>query len=237
MQNETDRQITNIKPEYEVSIGAAYFCLIKERTATQITYEPTVYELDVIKTLGLTRIVAELEVYASGILFDFLNRTMGANIALTAVVLPPHLLNAIAGATTKDGFTFDKTNDVEREFAFGYWGENNDGSLTMIWHPVCKLTPTEETHSTSTAELAEPERSYAVRVIPYNNLWRTRYDNKKDRETGYAPIERGVFFLNPIYQESQVPERKPSTEGDTTNPAPPSNPDTDDDIDYTGDDD
>jgi len=203
------RTIEFVKPEYEVTIGSAYFCLIKERDNQQITYEDTVLEVPVIKTLGLTRTVSELEVYASGILFDYLNRTAGASVALTAVTLPPDLLAEIEGSAKKEGFTFNRTNDIEREFAFGYWGENSDGSFMYYWHPVCKLTPTEETHQTRTAEIADPERNYAVRVIPYNNLWRTRYSTKTDKEAGYEPIEKEVFFLDPIYKEDQIPDRTP----------------------------
>lgn len=202
-------EIKSIMPEYEVTVGSAYFCLIKERDSQLITYENTVLEVPTIKTLGLTRTVSELEVYASGILFDYLNRTAGAQIALTAVTLPPDLLDRIEGAVRQEGFTFNRTNDIEREFAFGYWGENSDGSFMYYWHPVCKLTPTEEQHQTRTADIPDPERNYSVRVIPFNNLWRTRYSTNADREAGYRPILIKDFFLNPIYREEQMPERQP----------------------------
>lgn len=196
-----------VKPEYEVTVGSAYFCLIKERDNQRIEYENTVLEVPTIKTLGLTRTVSELEVYASGILFDYLNRTAGAQIALTAVTLPSSLLDSIEGAGKHDGFTFNRTNDIEREFAFGYWGENSDGSFMYYWHPVCKLTPTEEQHQTRTADIPDPERNYAVRVIPFNNLWRTRYSTNADKQAGYEPIPINDFFVNPIYREDQIPKR------------------------------
>ena len=163
--------------------------------------------------------MSELEVYASGILFDYLNRTAGAQIALNAVTLPPALLDKIEGAIADAGFTFNRTNDIEREFAFGYWGENSDGSFMFYWHPVCKLIPTEETHQTRTAEMPEPERNYSVRVIPYNNLWRTRYNTKKDEEAGNTPLGKDVFFLTPIYKEDQIPDRQP-----IVTPEPPPEP-------------
>ena len=205
------KDIIFVKPEYEVSIGSAYFCLIRKRDNTVITYADEVVEVPTIKTLGLNRTVSELEVYASGILFDYLNRTAGANIALTAVTLPEDLLTEIAGAHSDAGFTFDKTNDVELEFAFGYWGENSDGTFMFYWHPVCKLTPTEESHQTRTGDIPEPSRNYAVKVIPYNNLWRTRYSTKADIKAGFVPLEKEEFFGNPIYHESQVPDRDPAT--------------------------
>ena len=203
--------IKYVKPEYEVTIGSAYFCLIEKRDNARITYEDEVLEVPVIKTLGLSRTVSELEVYASGILFDFLNRTAGANIALTAVSLPTDLINRIEGATEDDGFTFNSTNDIEREFAFGYWGENSDGSFMFYWHPVCKLIPTEESHKTQTADIPEPERNYSVKIIPYNNLWRVRYSTSKDTEAGFEPLEIDEFFEKPIYYKDQIPPRMPLT--------------------------
>jgi len=205
--------IKKVKPTFEVSIGAAYFCMIKERNSEEIIYtpyEPTnelkVWEMDVIKTLGLTRNVAELKVHASGILFDTINRTTGADIVLGVVALPDDLLIEIEGITDKDGFTFNRTNDRGREFAFGYWGENSDGSFTMVWHPVCKLVPTEEAHNTSTDEITDPERSYTVRVIPWERTWRVRYSTARAKTAGKEPIDRNVFFAKPIYKEDQVPK-------------------------------
>ena len=205
-------EIKHVKPEYEVTIGSAFFNIIKKRTNNEIIYEPTVIETPVIKTLGLSRTVSELPIYASGILFDYLSRTAGAQIALSAVVLPRELLDKIAGALIKAGFTFDSTNDITKEFAFGYWGENSDGSFVYCWHPVCKLIPTEETHKTRTEDIEAPERSYTIKVMPYNNLWRVRYNTTDDEAAGYLPIGKEVFFLNPIYKESQIPQRLPAPE-------------------------
>lgn len=199
--------IKYVKPEYEVTIGSSYFCLVKSRDDEIINYESEVLEVPTIKSLGLTRTVSELEVYASGILFDYLSRTAGAQIALTAVTLPTDLLDKIEGAAKKDGFTFNRTNDIESEFAFGYWGENSDGSFMFYWHPLCKLTPTEENHQTRTADIQNPERNYSVKVIPYNNLWRTRYSTKADELAGYTPLSVEAFFEGPIYLEDQVPIR------------------------------
>jgi len=218
------RKIVYIKPEFEVTIGSAYFCLIAKKDNQSITYRNKVLEVPTIKTLGLTRTVSELEIYASGILFEYINRTAGANIALNTVALPPELIAEIEGALVKDGFTLSSTNDIEVEFAFGYWGENSDGSFTFYWHPVCKLTPTEENHETRTADIPVPQRGYAVKVIPYNNLWRVKYSTKTDTAAGYIPMKKEEFFIEPIYKENQLPKREeavitePEEDAGTTEP-------------------
>ena len=196
--------IEHVKPEYRVTVGSAYFCLIKNRDNNIINYRDEVLEVPVIKTQGITRIVSELEVYASGILFDYINRTAGADIALTAVALPQGLLNDIEGALEQDGFTFNRTNDIEKEFAYGYWGENSDGSFVYYWHPVCKLVPTEENYQTRTGDIPTPERNYNIKIMPYNGLWRVKYSTSKAVEAGLKPMSIEDFFSTPIYKNEQL---------------------------------
>jgi len=150
-----------------------------------------------------------LEVYASGVLFDYLNRTAGAQIALEAVTLPSDLLNKIEGSFVDGGLTIKSTNDIEREFAFGYWSENNDGGFIYYWHPVCKLIPTEENRQTRTADIQDPARNYSIRIMPFNNHWHINYSTKKEEDAGYAPLQKEEFFINPIYSLEQLPTRKP----------------------------
>lgn len=200
--------INKVKPEYEVTIGSAYFCFIESR-ADGIVYEEEVTEVPTIRTLGLTRQVSELEVWASGQMFDYINRTAGADIALTAVTLPANLLSKIEGATVSNGSTVNRTNDLEREFAFGYWGENNDGSLVYFWHPVCKLVPTEENHETRTADIGDPQRNYSIKIMPFNNIWRHKYSTAKALEEGLRPLSVEQFFGRPTYLAEQLPPHEP----------------------------
>lgn len=175
-----------------------------------IEYEDIVIELPTAKTLGIAQDISELEVWASGQMFDYTSRTNSATISLAAVALPQHLLATIEGSVSQDGATFNRTNDIEREFAFGFWAENKDGSFNCYWLPVCKLTPTEETYATSTADIPDPESNYSVRVIPYNNLWRVRFSSADAKESGIIVTDKTAFnkkfFLDPIYQESQMQE-------------------------------
>lgn len=194
-----------VVPEYEVTVGSSFFNAIQKREKDTITYENKVLEIPIIKELGLTRTMSELEVYASGIVFDYINLTAGAEIALKAVALPPELINMLEGATEKEGFTINKTNDIGREFAFGYWGENSDGSFVYYWHPVCKLVPADEKHKTKTKDIPEPEADYKIKIIPYNGIWRVKYSTKAAEAEGLTPLTKEDFFAKPIYSEAQLP--------------------------------
>ncbi len=192
-------------PEYEVTVGSSFFNAIKKKEKDTITYEDDVLEIPVIKELGLTRTMSELEIYASGIIFDYINQTAGAEIALKAVILPPELINMLEGAKEKEGFTINKTNDIGREFAFGYWGENSDGSFVYYWHPVCKLVPADEKHKTRTKDIPDPEADYKIKIIPYNGVWRVKYSTKAAVAEGLTPLTKDEFFAKPIYSEAQIP--------------------------------
>jgi len=204
------KEIVSTKPTYEVSVGASFFNIIKERSSTSITFEDIVTRLDVIRTLGITPTVIEQEIWASGVMFDYINQTSGADIALTAVSLPSELLNALSGSSQQGGFVFNRVNDTEKEFAFGYWGENRDGSLVFYWHPVCKLAPGEETKNTRQNDPPDPQKNYTIKVLPFGSggegaVWRIKYDQSIAKKEGLTPLTIEEFFLNPIYSESQVP--------------------------------
>jgi len=204
------REIVQKKFSYRLTVGRAFFCLIKNKYSDSIEYDNTVIEVPTIKTLVISRDIADLDIFGSGELLEAVFRVNFANIALTAVSLQRALLNMITGATSIDGATFRRTNDIEREFAFGYQSENNDGSFNFYWHPTCKLTPTDETYATRTNDIPDPESSYNLRVVPYNNLLVTEFSSSDAKNYGITTPDKRTFaktfFLNPIYNEQQFQE-------------------------------
>jgi len=222
-------EIKNIKPTYEVSVGAAFFSIIKERTPTSITYQDIVRRLDVIRELGITPTVIEQEIWASGVMFDYITQTTGADLALNAVALPSDLLNELSGANQKEGFVFNRVNDLEKEFAFGYWGENRDGTFVFYWHPLCKIAAGEETKATRTNDPPDPQKNYNIKVMPFGSgeqggVWRVRYDQKEAIAAGYTPLTIEEFFSQVIYLEDQTPAPVPLPT-DPTGPDPDPDPD------------
>ena len=192
--------ITRPQVTYEVTIGSAYFCLIKDKGRDFIDYETEVTEVNTIKTLGLNRNVAELEIWASGEMFDFIQRTNSADISLTAVALPTELKNKLEGVYSQDGITISRTNDIEREFAFGYWAENSDGSFYYFWHPLCKIVPSEETRQTRTSDIPDPERNYTIKVIPFDRYWKYMYSTGEAIKAGLQPLTIDEFFQKPVFK-------------------------------------
>jgi len=202
-------RIETVKPTFEVSVGAAFFCVIKNRTPTDIVYQNKIIRSDVIRELGLTPTVAEQEIWASGTLFEYVSQVTGGNISLNAVALDKNLLTELSGATQTDGFVFNRATDLEKEFAFGYWGENRDGTMVFYWHPVCKLVPGEDNKTSRTNDPSDPQKNYNIKIIPFGSgaesgLWRVMYDQGKDIAAGNTPLSIEEFFGNVIYKEDQI---------------------------------
>ena len=199
--------IQHENPTFEVSVGAAFFCIIKNRTANEIIYEPTVIRSEIIRTLTITPTIASGTIHASSIVYEYINDKVGVEIELGAVALPRKLLKGISGAEHSKGVTIERVTDVSKEIAFGYWAENRDGSLIFHWHPVCKLTQSSETKETRTDDAPDPEKSYTITVIPYQGKTVTSYDQRDAIEDGETPIGIDEFFARPFYNIEDMPTR------------------------------
>jgi len=215
--------ITAVRPTYEVSVGAGFFCIIEKREGNTITYQEEVTRVDTIRSLSITPTVNEGQIWASGALFDHITQTTGAEIGTDVIALPSKLLNEILGEEEVDAFTFSRTNDIEKEFAFGYWGENSDGSLVFYWHPVCKLSPSEETKETRDENTPDPEKSYTIMVIPHGDaevggVWRVKYDQQIAKEDNLYSLGIEDFFSKPLYTKEQVEELVASIHNPSTPP-------------------
>lgn len=195
------KETTYMTPEYLVTIGNALFCVIKNRTKTEIEYDLPVIEVPIIKELGLSREVNELEINASGGKYASISKTVGADINLKAVVLPPELVQKLQGETEENGLVISKTTDIALEFAFGYWGENSDGSYVCYWHPLCKLVPADESYKTSGKGIPEPEVNYKIKVLPFNDTWRILHRTNNEK----VQFTREQFFEQPLYNSANAP--------------------------------
>ena len=187
--------IINQKPAYWLTVRDNFWCFLKAEDGAARMYEKEVYRSPVVKSIGLTGTVAEGNIYASGIVYDVIHQTQGAEIALGAVALERELVDKANGATIKGGYIYEKSNDISKEFAYGYYAEASDGTLMYFWHPRCKLTQGDETLETSTDSPADPNLSYTIKALPtVEGIWRIKYEAKKDaREAGTAMSPEEFF--------------------------------------------
>lgn len=197
------------KPSFTVTVGSSFWSVVDTKTSTTITYKPKVTEIPIIKTLGISPTTSELKVFASGIVYDHISLISGAEITLDAVALPTALVSELLGEESDGGAFVSRSNDIGKEFAFGYWSENSDGSYVYYWHPLCKLVAGEQSLETKTDEITEPSREYTITVLPFTQIWKFRYDTAEAIIAGNTPLTREEFFAKPILNISELPAETP----------------------------
>ena len=201
--------IVNQKPAYWVTVRDNFWSfLIAEQGAGRM-YEPTIYRSPVVKSIGLKKSTNENSIYASGIVYDYSRQVQGGEISLEAVALDHVLLDKATGAENVDGFVYDSSGDVTKEFAFGYYMEQRDSGYVYYWHPRCLLTADDESVETSTDNAPDPKQSYTIKALPTSEgVWRTRYYTKDADGTPLTPEE---FFSYVRY--SKLPQAAAVTLG------------------------
>lgn len=195
--------IVNQKPKYWLTVRDNFWCFLEAENGPARMYEKMVYRSPVVKSIGLTGTIADANIYASGIVYDIIHQVQGTEIALGAVALEKELVDKANGAITKGSFVYEKSNNISKEFAYGYYAEESDGSLVYFWHPRCKLTKSDDTLDTSTDSPADPNRSYTIKSLPTSEgVWRVKYYAKKaDLDAGTA-LSVEDFFGTVRYTEN-----------------------------------
>lgn len=168
--------IVNQKPSYWVTVRDNFWNFLIDEDGAARLYESDVYRAPVVKSIGLTQSVAEGNIYASGIVYDYTRLVQGAEIALDAVALDHTLINKAIGATVDGGFAYNSSMDFGHEFAFGYYLEQKNGKKIYYWHPRCLLTQDDQTVETSTDSMPDPSRSFTIQAMPTTEgIWRICY--------------------------------------------------------------
>ena len=186
--------IAILHPEYEITVGNAYFADTATEEAGVKTFD-TPKGVESIKSVGLTRQKAETTVYASGITYAYTSKKTGSQIAVSALALPGDMVRKYLGqaVSTNKGFSFEGTDDKLPEFAFGYSTEYTDGKKVFKWFPRCKLIDFNPTSATATDSTPEPDKSYTILALPYSKLIEVEYDQHQVDPTK-VPLTEDAFF-------------------------------------------
>lgn len=184
-------------PDYEISVGNAYFADITVAEGVTTYGQPVGVES--IKSVGITKQKAEQTVYASGITYNYSSRKTGSQIVVQALQLPADLVRKYLGkaVSTNKGFSFEQTSDNLPEFAFGYTTEYSNGDKVFKWFPRCKLIDHNPTSETATETPTEPDKSYTILAMPVNKLIEVEYDQSQVA-TGKVPFTEAAFFTDVI---------------------------------------
>lgn len=187
------------RPAYLITVRNAILAFITKMENNVPTYETEgaeklIYELPVIKTLGVSPDSSTKKIYASGVVYDVTTQTKGATASLGVVALPGEVEKKALGSVIKGAIAYDRAIQNGMEFSFGYYCEMSDNSLVYYWHPRCKLVLGDSEYDTMDDGDIDPEASYDIEIMPtHEGVWRVRYFTA-DVADGKVPLTLDDFF-------------------------------------------
>lgn len=196
-----EMSIEILHPAYEMTVGINYFA--DHNTETD-TYDTPV-GVDSIKSVGVTKQKADLEIWASGMLFEYSTQKTGTQLVVDALQIPSNMVNKYLGKEVEGGFSYDSVDDRPPEFAYGNVTEYSNGKKVFTWYPRCRLiehNPTSQTRVGGT--LNEPAKSYTILALPRaNGLIEVEYD--QNNVTTDDVLTEETFFSSVIKDKETKP--------------------------------
>lgn len=177
--------LKNVKPDYWVSVGNAYF---GDLETGEVISVPS------IKQVGIKEDKAEQKLYGSGRVYEVVSQTTSTEITVDAIALPQGLVNAYLGRTIVGAANEQKTTDRLKEFAYGYSIMYASGKQIFKWFPRCQMTSADETIATKTGDAVDPNRQYVIVSMPLEtNVVRVEYDQTMEAQEAKMVTEEEFF--------------------------------------------
>src|SRR5690625_4157701 len=146
----------------------------KQDTRDEIPeYEPEIYRMDNIVTLGIAGEPTQIIKWASNKMFVNASKNSKFTLNLTHVALPQEVKDKMKGIEHEKGVAFEKSGIVEFPmFAMGFIAPLSDGSRIARWYPRCQMTITEETFQTQEEEMEVQDLENVFEATPllYNDV-------------------------------------------------------------------
>lgn len=200
--------LTRPKIDYWLTVLNAYFIpTTKESLNIEMKYGDDLIEVNTIKKVGTTKNSTTTKIYASGMTFDTISTSNGAEIALDVIALPTELESTLLGnEKIKDAFIMENTSSDGIDFGFGYVVQKKSGAEIYRWHPRCKLLPSNDEASTKEENFNEPKVTYTITAMPtMSGLWRVTYDTSMVTEGSKALTVEEFFNLKIIDNDFELP--------------------------------
>lgn len=196
--------ITIKHPDYFLSVGNVYYAKRDKDLDGTYTYGTT-EGTESIKSVGVSITSDTQEVWASGILYEYVQQKSNAQLTVDALQLPPEWVDEMLGVQTHEtntALTYETVKDQGGEFAFGVVFEYASGKKVYKWFPRCKLTENNFTVQTRESGTPNPQqRSYTVVAFPVKDMLVATYDQSKVAEG--EMLTEDEFFAAVIFEVGQ----------------------------------
>lgn len=192
---------------YEVGVESLFIAFMNDKKDTRDeipTYEPEIYRMDNIVSIGIAGNPSQVQKWASNKLFVIATKNSKFTLNLTHVTLPQEVKDKMKGLTHQKGVAFERGGVVEYPyFALGFIAPLSDGSRIARWYPKCQLTITEETFQTLEEETEVQDKTNVFEASPllYNDVTVSDFSEVRDSAQG---ITAEQFMEQVIADESQL---------------------------------
>ena len=192
---------------YTVGIESLFIAFMENKKDTRDelpTYEPEIYRMDNIVTIGIAGNPSQITKWASNKLFVSATKNSRFTLNLTHVALPQEVKDKMKGLTHQKGVAFERGGVVEYPyFALGFIAPLSDGSRLARWYPKCQMTITEETFQTQEEETEVRDITNVFEATPllFNDVTVADFSEVRDSANGITAED---FMKQVITDETQL---------------------------------
>lgn len=202
--------ITMVKAKemlYPVGVENLYIAMMtggKDTAAAIPTYDPEIYSLPTIETIGIQGNPTTATKWASNKLFVNATKNSSFTLTLDHTSLPVEVTDKIMGYLATKGIVFE-TSDVKElpYFAVGFIAPLNDGSKIARWYPRVQVTPPQESYTSTAEESTIPTQQLVMTASPllFNKVTKVDFNSARDGATGITAEE---FMEQVVADQSQL---------------------------------
>lgn len=191
--------------QYTVGIEDLFICFQTDpgTTETEPTYEEEVYAQTNITDVTITPNTTSFQKWASNKKIINITKNGSYSLAFNLAGLAREVKDKMFGKNPVRGVSFEDANPIEYpKFAIGLVLPLSDGNKLLRWYPNCSITPTEETHASTTEEMTINDIAYTITADPllYNDNTMAELDTGRES----ADIPADEFMAQVIYDEEQL---------------------------------
>lgn len=202
---------------YPVGVENLYIALMTggKDTADAIpTYDPEIYSLPTIETIGIQGNPTTATKWASNKLFVNVVKNSSFTLTLDHTSLPVEVMDKIHGFLAEKGIVFEDGKPKEYPyFALGFMAPLSDGvSKIARWYPRVQVTPPQDTYTSNTEESTIPTQQLVMTASPllFNDVTKVDFNSARDGATGITAED---FMKQVVVDKSQLETLFPAPTG------------------------
>ncbi|WP_252183687.1 major tail protein [Rossellomorea vietnamensis] len=183
-------------------------------TADEIPeYDPEIYSLPTIETIGIAGNPTTATKWASNKIFVNVTKNSTFTLTLDHTALPIEVQDKMKGLTAQKGIVFENGKPMEYPyFAVGFIAPLSGGEKIARWYPRVQITPPEESYTSDNEETTIPTQQLVMTASPllFNENTKVDFNSARESATGITAED---FMKQVVLDESQLETLFPEDTG------------------------